>query len=174
MINYLDYTYQSNKGQVAKDQVFNSALHGSFSDKDYTSAFVNGEKYVSENGGETTVQLAWTPVNINKDIVVKKNGTTLVKGTDYTDVTVDGQITGLTALSANDEIVTEYYFLNEEVRSNGFGAFGTNGETANDGAIGGAGFTNVPEIGLKMNTLPVEAVARTLRAYWAFDAKLVA
>ena len=174
MINYLDYTYQSNKGAVKNGQVFNGALKGSFSDQDYTSAFINGEKF-SGDGATTDFQLAWTPVNLNDltkyPFEITVGTTPAVYGTDYT-VTPDGAVK-FTSAPANgvENIVVKYYFLNEDVRSNGFGAFGVNGEKANDGAVGGAGFTNVPEIGLKMQTVPVEATARTLRAYWAFDAQ---
>lgn len=193
MINYLDYTYQSNKGEVKDGDIFNGALKGSFSDKDYTSAFVNGETYVW-TGNETAgfMPLAWTPVDtraINEYTkesikpVITVAGSTL----DPDDIAVPGDTittqkavvssTGITFTngnepSAQDKVVVKYYFLNEEVRSNGFGAFGgpTNGNQAIDGATGAAGFTNVPEIGLKMQSVPVEAKARTLRAYWSFDA----
>lgn len=170
MINFLDYTYQSNKGEVVAGQRFNGALKGSFSDPDYTSAYVNGETFTSVNG-QTDYNLAWTPVDVNK----------------VAEVTVDGQPeTGFTltptgisftnAPTADKPIVVKYYYMNEEVRSNGFDAFGgpNTGNQSADGALGAAGFTNVPEIGLKINSEPVIATARTLRAYWAFDAKLVA
>lgn len=191
MINYLDYTYQSNKGQVEANQRFNGALKGSFSDATYTSAFVNGEKFVGD-GSNKVFHLAWTPVDIRKVTqtgesvlpIITVDGSAVsvgVTGDAGTDVIVDanGTVTFTTAPSAPSDpnkanIVVKYWFMNEEVRSNGYDAFGTTGETANDGAIGGAGFTNVPEIGLKMNSVPVEAKARTLRAYWAFDAKLTA
>ena len=55
-----------------------------------------------------------------------------------------------------DDIVVSYRYDNESVRSDGPAQ---------------AGFTNVPEIELKINSLPIEAKARTLRAYWAFDAQ---
>lgn len=192
MINYLDYTYQSNKGQVAKDQVFNGALKGSFSDPDYTSRYVNGEKF-SGDGSNKVFQLAWTPVDIRKVIAATGESVLPIITVDGSAVTVDivngdpsqvnpgalvdvnGTVTFDTAPTAPSDpakpnVVVKYWFMNEEVRSNGFGAFGTTGETALDGAIGGAGFTNVPEIGLQMKSVPVEAQARTLRAYWAFDA----
>lgn len=189
MINYLDYTYQTTKGEAQKDWIFNGALKGSFSDKDYTSAYVNGETYVA-TGTEVNnfVPLAWTPVDIRaineytkESIrpVVTVNGDIQTVGVPGETGTFDVVVsqTGLTfssALTADDVVVTKYYFLNEEVRSDGYAAFGgpTNGNQAIDGATGAAGFTNVPEIGLKMQSVPVEAKARTLRAYWAFDAKL--
>ena len=180
IINYLDYTYQSNKGTTKDGDIFNGALKGSFSDKDYTSAYVNGETYTA-TGSEPNnfVPLAWTPVdkrltnpytgeNITPVITIN-GGSPLTVGTDFT--VEDSGIKFTNALTASDKVVVKYYYLNEEVRSNGFGAFGANGETANDGAVGGAGFTNVPEIGLKMQSTTVEAKARTLRAYWGFTAE---
>lgn len=191
MINYLDYTYQSNKGETKAGDIFNGALKGSFSDKDYTSSFVNGEKIVA-TGTESTnlIPLAWTPVDTravqpytNEKLrpVISVNGTELTEaeiglpGEATTGKKVLVSVNGIAFTSgnepsANDEIVVKYFFLNEDVRSDGYGAFPTNNNTAFDGATGAAGFTNVPEIGLKMQSVPVEAKARTLRAYWAFDA----
>lgn len=179
IINYLDYTYQSDKGQAKDGDIFNGALKGSFSDKDYSSRYVNGETFKA-TAGQTVFNLRWTPVDTrgvnpitNQSVAptVTINGTTEVPTTDIS-VTANGTLTlSNVSLSADDEVVITYYYMNEVVRSNGFGAFGTNGETANDGAIGGAGFTNVPEIGLKMQSTTVEAQARTLRAYWGFTAE---
>jgi len=186
MINYLDYTYQSNKGDVVNGQVFNGALKGSFSDKDYTSAFVNGEKFVGD-GSNKVFNLAWTPVDtrvttqIGESVlpIITVGGSPVTVEIDNGQtnpgalVSASGVVTFDTAPSNNAEVVVKYWFLNEDVRSNGFGAFGgpNNGNQAIDGARGAAGFTNVPEMGLKMQTVPVEAKARTLRAYWAFDAQ---
>lgn len=191
MINYLDYTYQSNKGAVTEGQIFNGALKGSFSDKDYTSAFVNGEKFKGD-GNVTDFYLAWTPVDTRVTTQIGESVLPIIT-VDGSPVTVEidnGQANPGALVSANglvkfatapaapsdpneSNIVVKYWFLNEDVRSNGFGAFGgpNNGNQAIDGATGAAGFTNVPEIGLKMQTVPVEAKARTLRAYWAFDAQ---
>lgn len=171
MVNYLDFTYQSNKGQTKAGTVFNGALNGSFSDEDYTSAFVNKELVSGADGNKTDFALAWTPVDTRLDENGNFKVEATVNGVVDTNVTLtDGGITFASAPAQDAEIVVSYYFLNEVVRSNGFDAFGTTGETAKDGAVGGAGFTNVPEIGLEMKSLPVIATARTLRAYWAFDA----
>lgn len=182
MINYLNYQYQSNKGQTTAGKTFNSSIHGSFSDMDYTSAFVNREEVGTGDGSNKVFTLDWTPVDISKDangdykaVVVDEDGVTYtIKADGLTATSVE--VT--TAPTSGKKVFVSYYFMNEEVRSNGFDTFGSAGETASgtegDGAIGGAGFTNVPEIGLEMQTLPVIATARTLRAYWAFDAKQVA
>lgn len=172
MINYLDYQYQSNKGQTTAGTTFNSSIHGSFSDVDYTSAFVNNEVVGLGDGTTVKFALAWTPVDISKD----ENGNfkAIAKDSDGTVLSIkdltQNEIEFNSAPANGKQVIVSYYFMNEEVRSNGFDAFGANGETANDGAIGGAGFTNVPEIGLEMKSLPIIAKARTLRAYWAFDA----
>lgn len=178
MINYLNYQYQSNKGQTTAGTTFNSSIHGSFSDVDYTSAFVNKEEVGTGDGSNKVFSLAWTPVDIAKDAngdykitVVDEDGTAYAVASNGLTAT---QVTLATAPTSGKKVFASYYFMNEEVRSNGYDTFGSAGETASgtegDGTIGGAGFTNVPEIGLEMKSLPIIATARTLRAYWAFDA----
>lgn len=180
MINYLDYTYQSKKGTVQKDQVFNSALHGSFSDMDYTSAYVNGEKFIG-NGSNLVFNVAWTPVD--------QRATSPYTGESLAPVvTVDGVVenpanytvsaTGITfaaghAPANTKEVVIKYWYINTDVRSDGFGAFGgpNTGNQSNDGALGAAGYSNIPEIGLEMKSEPIEAKTRALRAYWSLDAQ---
>lgn len=178
MINYLNYKYQSNKGETKAGTTFLNSLNGSFSDTYYTSAFVNREEVGTGDGSNKVFNLSWTPVDISKDeqgnykaVVVDEDGTAYtIKANGLTATSVE--VT--TAPTSGKKVYVSYYFLNEDVRSNGFDTFGTAGETASgtegDGAVGGAGFTNVPEIGLEMQSLPIIAVARTLRAYWAFDA----
>lgn len=170
MINYLDYNYSKTKGQTQAGHTFASSINMGKSDPYYTSDLVNQEVIATGNGSDTTfnIDLNWSPVRL---------GTFLVEaGTVYgSDIAAPGTITGTgvsgtitnagrdsklaltfnTAPSSGTDIVVTYRFDNESVYSDGFQA---------------AGFTNVPEMELRINSLPIEARARTLRSYWAFDA----
>lgn len=150
MINYIDYKYSKAKGATPAGKTFASSINMGVSDPEYTSRVVSNEVVATGDGTETEFQLAWTPVLVNTVKIT-------VAGTEVTptSVTADGKVTLGTAPSAGDRVVASYEFDNESVQSDGPEA---------------AGFTNVPEIELKLNSLPVEAKARTLRAYWAFDA----
>ena len=180
MINYIDYSYSKTKGETKKGDVFASSINMGKSDPLYTTDNVNNEPGTFGDGSATEVKfrLAWTPVIANS-LTFKVGANTLV-----TDA--DGQITGTgldtskdnfvnvttgevtlnfsSAPTAKTEYTASYRFNNEDVRSDGYDWDGT-------GAVPGqAGFTNVPEIQLKINTIPIEAKARTLRSFWAFDA----
>lgn len=181
MINYIDYSYAKTKGETDKGDVFASSINMGKSDPLYTTDTVNnesGEIVADANNTETTLnfRLAWTPVTPGS-LFLKVNGTSYTTNADgdikdgsdntvgHLDTTT-GEIafTFGSAPKANVPYTASYRFNNEDVRSDGYDWDGT-------GAIPGqAGFTNVPEIQLKINTIPIEAKARTLRSFWAFDA----
>lgn len=179
MINYIDYSYAKSKGETKKGDVFASSINMGKSDRLYTTDLVNDEPgtFVAE-GTPTdtyTFHLAWTPV-IPSSLTFNVGGNTLVTdaqgnitGTGVTDGKLN-PTTGEVTIQFSSTVTTDtdytatYRFNNEDVRSDGFDWDGT------DVAPGQAGFTNVPEIQLKINTIPIEAKARTLRSFWAFDA----
>ena len=149
MINYIDYRYSKTKGEVLAGQKFASSINMGKSNPEYTSRFVTNEAVGTGNGSATEFQLAWTPV-------IPSTVKMFVDGTETAaTVTADGKVVFGSAPANAKPITASYEFDNESVQSDGPEA---------------AGFTNVPEIELKLNSLPVEAKARTLRAYWAFDA----
>lgn len=170
MINYIDYTYASNKGTVEAGKVFNSSLYGSISNAEYTSENVSGEKVTLTS---KVGQLAWTPINVANDISAFNGTTALTRveesatpSTGEFKVSANGTITVGDSIT---EVVVNYSFMNEDVRSNGFNEDNISNIEMYDKAKGTSAFTNVPEIGLEMRSEPVIAKARTLRAYWAFD-----
>lgn len=170
MINYLDYTYESNKGAVKAGDVFNSALYGSISNAEYTSEAVTGEEVTLTS---KVGHLVWTPVNVANDVKAFNGTTELTKvaetatpSTGEFKVSADGTITVGDSLT---KVTVNYTFMNEDVRSNGYNSGNTSNIEMYDGATGVSAFTNVPEIGLVMRNVPITAKARTLRAYWAFD-----
>lgn len=150
MINYIDYQYGKTKGATTAGTTFASSINMGKSDPEYTTNVIKNEAVGTGDGTTKEFKLAWTPVNINT-VRVTVAGTAVKP----TNVTTDGTITLATAPANGDAVVATYTFDNESVQSDG--------NTA-------AGFTNVPEIELKLNSVPVTAQARTLRAYWAFDA----
>lgn len=165
MINYLDYNYSKTKGQAQAGQTFASSINMGPSDRFYTSDLVDSESIKLDGSGRAT--LKWWPVYTDTFSVVVGGKTYIVDtvnpgkfvADDGTQIT--GTITPAGALdlgsgNANADVAVTYRFNNEDVRSDGPEV---------------AGFTNVPEIELKMNSLPVEAKARTLRTFWAFDAQ---
>jgi len=177
MLNYMDYNYSKSKGKTEAGHTFASSINMGPSDPWYSSNKVDmqeiGKKGATEYGSTTIpLQLGWYPINLDTFTVqvgggtepavfgsVSKieNGVGTITGTGVSGtVTVDGKL-ALTFDAQTDDIpVVSYTFNNEDVRS--------------DGPLE-AGFTNVPEVELKINSLPIEAHARTLRSYWAFDAQ---
>jgi hypothetical protein len=168
MINYVDFRYSKDKGKVQAGDVFNSALNMGPSDTFYTSDLVDGEMIgrIGSFATATDINLPWYPVIIPSVIVTMGakqatvDGTGAIVADDGTwasgTLTVDGKLNLTVDGGATDFVYISYRVDNESVRSDGPEA---------------AGFTNVPEFELKINTMPVEAKARTLRTYWAFDAQ---
>ena len=165
MINYIDYRYAKTKGETKAGHVFNSSINANIgSDREYSSDVVTNEAVGTGDGTTTKFQLAWTPVRVDTLHV-------FVDGTEVSPsaVTAAGEITLGTAPAAGKAVVANYRFDNESVRSDGFATGADNYATEDN--FGLAAFTNVPEVELKLNSLPVEARARTMRSFWAFDAQ---
>lgn len=166
MLNYLDYSYSKGKGQTEAGDVFASSINMGKSDPYYTSDRVKDEIIGTGDGSETTftVTLPWTPVILNSFMLSAGNvvgvydaSTGTITGTGISGtLTTDGalSVTFTTAPASGTDIVVDYRFNNEDVRS--------------DGPVS-AGFTNVPEIELSIKSEPIEAKARTLRSFWSFD-----
>lgn len=180
MLNYMDYNYSKDKGKTKAGQTFASSINMGPSDPLYSSNRVEGQavgmKGATAYGTKTVpLQLGWHPIDMKTFTVQVGEGdspavvgavTTFlpdadgyyaITGTGVTGgVTVDGKLYLTFAAATTDEPIVSYVFDNESVRSDGPDM---------------AGFTNVPEIELKINSLPIEAQARTLRSFWAFDAQ---
>lgn len=157
--------YDSNKGETAKGDVFNSSINMGPSDPAYTSNLVNNETVALTSGSG---KLKWTPilkegfvVTVGSDSLTIDESAPLVgtvatltgTGSTVTAGTLDLATGAITLTSAGTATATAIYrFDNESVKGNGPEA---------------AGFTNVPSAALKLKSLPILAQARTLRAYWA-------
>lgn len=168
MINYIDYQYSKDKGETPAGKMFASSINMGKSDINYTSDLVHGEEIGAS--GTTTygtqnapLQLKWFPVRVETftvqagTVVGAADATGTISGTGVSGkITADGKLYLTFTSATTDAPVIEYRYDNESVQS--------------DGPVA-AGFTNVPEVELKINSLPVTATARTMRAYWAFDAQ---
>lgn len=166
MINYLDYKYSKAKGATKEGQVFASSINMGKSDPYYTSDLVKDEIVAQKLAGEKKeVNLPWYPVKLNTFMLNCGEDTAVsdaygvVTGTGvFEGATITVQPAGILTIenvTTDKDITATYRYNNEDVRS--------------DGPVE-AGFTNVPEIELKINSVPVEAQARTLRSFWSFDA----
>jgi len=165
MINYISYDYSKSKGQTKAGDTFASSINMGISDRNYTSDLVDNEAITLDGAGKAT--LNWYPV-LPGTFSVEIGGTVYIPDATTPGKFVDDQGNKINATvtpagtldlgssNANATVAVTYRFNNEDIRS--------------DGPVA-AGFTNVPEIELNLKSLPVEAHARTLRAFWAFDAQ---
>jgi len=162
MINYIDYRYAKTKGQTKAGTVFNSSINKLASDMNYSSNFIEGEEF-AENG--TVYNLAWTPV-IDGTVKAFNDDGTEIAITDLNTAT--GKVT-LGATPSGATVKFNYHYNNEDVRSDGFSEAVGAGNYQTDDNFGLAAFTNIPEIEMKLNSLPVIAQARALRSFWALN-----
>lgn len=143
------------------------------SDAYYTSDIVKDEVIVKAGKeAPTTIELDWAPVKLATFSITTEMGGEKVTGISdmFGNVTfsnsgnVDavvtpaGTLTFLNGVEKNftADVVVNYRFDNESVRSDGPRE---------------AAFTDVPGAELQIKSVPVNAVTRTMRAYWAFDAE---
>lgn len=159
MINYISYEYGRDKGAAQKNQMFASSLNMGQSDANYSSSEVEAESLVLSGTKDVTGNLSWLPVipgtvyvtdgaQVYKDDgkggFVNGEGAPATGTIDYTT----GAITLTLATDAADGGVTaSYSYNNEDVPIN-----------------------NVPEVQLRITSLPVIAKSRKMKAVYAFDA----
>lgn len=179
MVNYMNYNYSKDKGRTVAGQTFNSSINMGPSDPLYSSnkvEFQSVGRAGNTNYGtvDMPLQLGWHPILMDTfsvqvgdadeptvmgavtSTIPNVNGFYEISGTGVSGgVSADGRIYLTFDAATKDEPLVSYIFDNESVT--------TDGPTA-------AGFTNVPEIELKIESIPVTAQARTMRSFWAFDA----
>jgi hypothetical protein len=190
VINYIRYLYGNTKGQAKKGDEFASGILYTGSDFYYSSQEVVGEGITvtpgTGNAGKIEGTLAWKPIvqgSIKIPVQYKKsaegesaigylvdtakNGTlslidaqnaavTDVIGTatvDYTSGAISVTMATTAVLEANSTTLANYSYNNKSI---GDGAIGTNALT-------------VPEVDIKIETMPVICQSRKLKALYAFD-----
>lgn len=157
MINYISYEYGRSKGQAQKDQMFASSLNMGASDQNYTSNQVDLE-IVGESGKNVETNVQWTPVVPGTVAIQANGGTVLGQDDEKGNITGDGITAGTInyatgeikvtfATAPSDEPNVSYRYNNED-----------------------APIMNVPEVNLRISSLPVIAQSRKMKAVYAFDA----
>lgn len=158
MINYISYEYGRAKGQAQKDQMFASSLNMGQSDMNYSSSRIDMEVVGEANKQTVTTNVQWTPVVPGSFYVQAEGGTKVgqddgngeITGTGITSGTIDYN-TGAISITFNsaplDEPNVSYNYNNED-----------------------APILNVPEVNLRITSLPVIAQSRKMKAVYAFDA----
>lgn len=155
MINYINYEYGRTKGQTQKDTMFASSLNMGVSDPNYTTNRVDMEIVGAAGATEYTTNVAWTPV-LPGTVSIMVEGEVITAdaegnfaGTNATG-TIDhatGEINVTTTATTTQDVVVSYNYNNEN-----------------------APIENVPEVQLRINSLPVIAQSRKMKAVYAFDA----
>lgn len=157
MINYISYEYGRAKGQAQKDQMFASSLNMGASDQNYTSNQVDLE-IVGESGKNVGTNVQWTPV-VPGTVAVQANGGTVVGQDDGNgNITGDGITAGSINYATGEIKVTFVTVPSDEPNV----SYRYNNEDAP--------IMNVPEVNLRISSLPVIAQSRKMKAVYAFDA----
>lgn len=163
MINYISYEYGSNKGQTKAGDMFANAYGFGASDPNYSSTHVDKEMVATSDTGVSSQNLQWTPVipgtvyfegmtADGTEILAKDNGAgKFINVTDNSEVgTIDyasGEINVTAQGLAADSAMVTYSYDNETAPVN-----------------------NVPEVNLRITSLPVVAQSRKMKALYSFDA----
>lgn len=150
MVNYLSFEYGSDKAPATAGQQFADSFTYGPSVPEYTAQPVNGEVLQAA----TTNTLAWKPVipgsvkiTSGTNVIVDNGsgelaiGTTPAGSINY----ATGEITTTSALVADSTV--NYKFTNEQAPTQ-----------------------FVPEMNMKVNSIPIEAKPRRLKALYAFEA----
>lgn len=192
MINYISYEYGSDKAPAKAGDMFASSLNMGQSQVNYSSEQVDNETIIAgDTPAEINTNLAWTPVipgtvyvNITtntsaavgrddgKGYIVSEDGTKTLGTIDYTTGAIStkavAESTGVRkvdGIADAKEGTATYCYDNQQVFVAGTGKAGTNTNMTEFGRA-----TNIPEVNLKITSLPVVAKSRKMKAVYAFDA----
>lgn len=158
MINYISYEYGSKKGQTNPGDMFASSLNMGQADMNYSSRTIDNES-VSFTGTAVSGNLSWLPILPGTlyfeadggSVVGKDDGNGNIVGTGITTGTINyatGAIAVTLAAKPSQDPTVTYEYNNEDVPL----------------------VNTVPEVNLKITSLPVVAQSRKMKAVYAFDA----
>lgn len=158
MINFISYEYGSNKGKTRAGDMFASSLNMGQADQNYSSRTVDSET-LTFTGTSVTGNLSWLPVLPGTvyfeadggSVVGKDDGNGNIVGTGITAGTINyatGAISVTLSAAPTQEPTVSYEYNNEDVPL----------------------VNTVPEVNLKITSLPVVARSRKMKAVYAFDA----
>jgi len=185
VINYIQYLYGSTKGAAVKGTEFASGILYTGSDIYYSSQEVVGEGLLAESG-VISGTLAWKPLikgTVNIPLTVK-NASNVNFAIKVVDTAKDGTLIAVNAVSgeAISDIITDatinyesgaltfklatgYTLVTDTVTA----GYHYDQKSVGDGAIG-TNALQVPEVDIKIATMPVICQSRKLKALYAFDA----
>lgn len=192
VINYIRYLYGNTKGQAVAGQEFASGILYTGSDIYYSSQEVVGEGLTVTEGkataGKITGTLAWKPIikgSIKIPIQYKKTdsaqsaiGYVVDKNQDGNLILIDpatetqiSDVLGASTINYTSGAVSITMATDATLEKNTttLANYHYNNKSVGDGAIG----TNalmVPEVDIKIETMPVICQARKIKALYAFDA----
>ena len=165
IINYVKFSAGSTKGAQNANDPFATTFNYTGSDKNFTHQKVDAQAvtYTADGSAKTvTIVLPWKPVTANSlkltldattDVVVEEqNGVLVSTAGDFASGTLN-HATGVVVLTFTTAVPTglagvmgEWYYNNEYAP------------------------VDVPEMNLSIESLPVLAKSRKLKALWSFDA----
>ena len=156
MINYISYNYSNNKGNTKAGDMFASSINMGAANENYSRDFVEAEVIGASGKTSYTGNLSYTPVIpgtvqiVTGTTVITDDGAGKLTGTGLNAGTVDyatGAVSLTFASNTTEDVVAQYYFNMED-----------------------APIQNVPEVELRITSLPVIAKTRKLKTIYAFDA----
>lgn len=182
VINYIRYLYGDEKGQAHVGDEFASGILYTGSDIYYSSSEVVGEGVSLTKGasGKIEATLAWSPIvkgtiripvqykdeesKIAWVVDTPKDGTIAV--VDVEGKTVEGVATGTIDYTSGKLTVN----FTKELEENSLTAltYRYNNLSIGDGAIG-TNALHVPQVDIKIESMPVICQSRKLKALYAFD-----
>lgn len=159
MINYIEYTYNSNKGTTVEGDVFTDAFNKHQSNPSFTLAAVNGEVQPKATAAAVSGKLSWKPVTPGSvtikvgSVVITDDGAGVLKGTGLASDGTINYTTGeynftLSTADTTNAPVVNYSYNNEYVPAE-----------------------DVPQIGIQLKSLPVVAKSRHLGVRFAYEAQ---
>lgn len=188
VINYIRYIYGNSKGVAVAGTDFASGILYTGSDPYYSSSEVVGEgvQVTAGAGGTIAANLAWKPIvkgSIKVQATVKQGGATKVvfisdKKKDGTLVAVDVEghdLTGILDGSGNSinydsGAVAVKFAIAIDLQNDGAHVdYRYDNMSIAGGAIG-ENALKVPEVNIKIDTMPIVCQSRKLKALYAFDA----
>lgn len=157
MINYIKYLYGSQKGNINKGDEITSPLAYSRDEHTYSSEFVEQEVLGADGDTAYTGNLSYVPV---------RPGTVSIT-VDAVEITDDGE----GGLSATSGLTGASHTINYETGQFSF----TLASSAGESPVANYEFnlehvpSTIPQVDIKIESLPVLARSRKLRALYAFD-----
>lgn len=164
IINYVKFSAGSTKGAQTTGDVFASTFNYTGSDKNFTHQKVDTQAvaYTTDNDAKTiTMVLPWKPVTANSlKITLDATTDVVIEEQNGVLVSTNGAFTSGTLNHATGVVVLTFSTLPAGL-SAAMGEWYYNNEYAP---------VDVPEMNLSIESLPVMAKSRKLKALWSFDA----